>query len=248
MFNLKKFRRYSLDVEKMTNYGKGIVESLSSPEYKKIEKQMFIPIIGVLRKKIGIIGLLKLFLQWRSEEKKMRQNNWVKLEKKGVPKEVFQATFQLVALMKVLDCMVGIEKARGIITEIYEQTEEVLQRKKSAVNLFSIPVGALKTCNDSFLAFKKYTKAQVYAGVKEKLHESEIIEDTDDVLSFNINYCVVHEVAKEYGNAAWSFPWCEIDDVVYPKMGKQLGFKYTRSGSLPAGASTCDFRYERFSS
>jgi len=41
-----------LDVEKMTNYGKGIVESLSSPEYKKIEKQMFIPIIGVLRKKI----------------------------------------------------------------------------------------------------------------------------------------------------------------------------------------------------
>ncbi len=237
-----------MDVEEMTNYGKGIVESLSSPEYKKIEKQMFIPIIGVLRKEIGIIGLLKLFFQWRSEEKKMKQNNWVKLDKKGVPREVFEATFQLVALMKVLDCMVGIEKARRIITEIYEQTEKVLQKNRSAVNLFSIPVGALKACNDSFLSFKKYTKAQVNAGIQEKLHESEIIEDTQDVLSFNINYCVVYEVAKEYGNAAWSFPWCEIDDVVYPKMGNQLGFKYTRSGSLPTGAPKCDFRYERLSS
>ncbi len=234
-----------MDVERMTNYGKGIVESLASPEYKKIEKKMFSPTIGTLCKEVGFSGLLKLFFQWRSEEKKMKKSSWPNLEKKGVPREVFEATFQLIALMKVLDCMVGIEKAREIIAEIYEKTEKVLIKNGSAVNLFAIPVGDLKACKDSFLSFKKYTKAQVNAGIREKLHKSEIIEDTEDVLAFNIDYCVVHDVAKEYGNAAWSFPWCEIDDVVYPKMGVELGFKYTRSGSLATGQLKCDFRFER---
>ncbi len=61
-----------MNVENMTNYGKGIVESLSSPEYKYIERQMIIPATGSIRKEIGLIGLLKLLFRWRSEEKKMK--------------------------------------------------------------------------------------------------------------------------------------------------------------------------------
>ena len=83
-----------MNVETMTNYGKGIVEALSSPEYKYIEKQMFIPVTGSIRKEVGLIGLLTLFFRWRSEEKKMKQYNWFKLEKKGVSREVFESTFQ----------------------------------------------------------------------------------------------------------------------------------------------------------
>ncbi len=237
-----------MNVENMKNYGKGIVDSLSSPEYKYIEKQMFIPIIGSIRKEVGCIGLLKLFFRWRSEERKMSQCNWLHLEKKGVPREVFESTFQLIALMKVLDNLLGIEKARRIITEIYEKTETKLRENKSAVNLFAIPVGDIKSCKNRFLSFKEYTKAQLSAGIRDKLHETEILEDTEDTLSFDIKYCVAHEVAKEFGNPAWSYPWCEIDDVVYPEMGVQLGFKYTRSGSLPTGASTCAFRFDRLAS
>ncbi len=234
-----------MDVEKMINYGNGIVKSLSNPEHKKIEKQMTWPTIGVIWKEAGFIGLIKIFYLWRSEKTQMRKHNWFKIEKKGVSREVFELTFEVIALMKVLDELLGIEKARGIITEIYEKTEKILAANKSTVNMFLIPVMNLKACEDPFLCFKEYTKASVNAGVQEKFHESEVIEDTKDTLAFNINYCIAHEVAKEYGNAAWSFPWCEIDDVVYPKMGVQLGFKYTRSGALPTGASKCDFRYER---
>ncbi len=234
-----------MKVEDMTNYGKGMVESLATPEYKKIEKQMFMPTVGIILKEVGFIGLLKLFYQWRSEERKMKMYNWSKIEQKGISKEVIEATFQLVALMKVLENMVGVEKARAIITKIYEQTENELSKCGSEVNLFSIPVNDLKACEDSFLSFKKYIKAQVNAGVQETLHRSEIIEDTANTLAFNIHGCAVHEVAKEYGNASWSFPWCEIDEVVFPKMGIQLGFKYLRSGSLPTGESKCVFRYER---
>ncbi len=237
-----------MNVEKMTSYGKGIVESLSSPEYKKIEKQMILPMVGVLRREVGFTGLLKLFFQWRSEEKKMRRYNWANIEKKGVPRDVYEATFQFIALMKVLDNMLGIKIAREIITEIYERTESKLIENKSPVNMYLIPVRDLKACEDSFLSFKEYTKGMVNAGVQEKLQVAEIIEDTKDVLAFNFNFCTAHEVAKEYGSAAWSFPWCEIDDVVYPKLGVKLGFKYTRMGSLPTGASKCDFRYERLGS
>ncbi len=237
-----------MKVEKMTSYGQGIVESLSSPEYKKIEKQMILPIVGVLRREAGFTGVLKLFIQWRSEEKKMRRYNWVNIEKKGVPRDVFEATFQFIALMKVLDNRLGIKKAREVITEIYEKTETKLIENKSPVNMYLIPVRDLNACEDSFLSFKEYTKGMVNAGVQEKLQVAEIIEDTKDTLAFNFNFCAAHEVAKEYGNAAWSFPWCEIDDVVYPKLGVQLGFKYTRTGSLPTGASKCDFRYERLDS
>ncbi len=237
-----------MNVENMTNYGKGIVESLSSPEYKYIEKQMFIPVISSIRKEVGLIGLLKLFFQWRSEEKKIKRHNWFKLENKGVSREVFESTFQLIALMKVLDNMIGIERARRMITEIYEKTETRLKKNKSPFNLFSLPIRDLKSCKNSFLSFKEYTKAQFKAGIQEKFHESETLEDTENTLAVDVKYCVAHEVAKEFGNSAWSFPWCEIDEVVYPRMGAQLGFKFSRSGSLPTGASKCDFRFERLGS
>ena len=136
-----------MNVETMTNYGKGIVEALSSPEYKYIEKQMFIPVTGSIRKEVGLIGLLTLFFRWRSEEKKMKQYNWLKLEKKGVPREVFESTFQLIALMKVLDNMIGIKRARTMITEIYEKTETRLIEKKSAYNLFAIPISLSFACS-----------------------------------------------------------------------------------------------------
>jgi len=106
-------------------------------------------------------------------------------------------------------------------------------------------VGDLNACPDSFRSFAEYTKAQVKAGIEEGLHQTKIIEDTANVLSFHIHFCVIHEVAKAYGNAAWSFPWCSIDNVVYPKMGDRLNFTFTRRGTLPTGSPACDFRFER---
>jgi hypothetical protein len=48
-----------VNVKNMKNYGKGIVDSLSTPEYKQIERQMTIPIISVLLKEIGFLGLFR---------------------------------------------------------------------------------------------------------------------------------------------------------------------------------------------
>ncbi len=234
-----------MDIKNMKNYGKGIVESLSTPEYKQIERQMTLPIISVLLRKVGFLGLLRMFLNWRSENKKMKSYNWKQIEKKGVSREVLEPTIQYIALMKTLDDMLGTIKAKDAITEIYEKTEARLKKKHSGVNLFLYPIKELEKCKDRFACFKEYTKGMEDAGMKEKFHEAEIIEDSKDVLAFNVKYCVAHEVAKECGNPVWSFPWCELDEVVYPNMAVQFGFKYTRSGNLPNGASKCDFRFSR---
>ncbi len=234
-----------MNVKDMCNYGKGIVESLSTPEYKQIERRMTVPVLSVLLKEVGLVGLIRLFWNWRNEIRKIRSYNWTHIEKKGASKGVVESTFQLVALMKTLDEALGINKAKGVITEIYEKTEETLKKKNSAVNLFMYPIKELEKCEDRFASFKEYTKGMEEAGIKEKLHEATILEDSKDTLAFNVNYCVVHEVAKEYGNADWSFPWCELDEVVYANMSAQMGFNYSRSGNLPSGASKCDFRFSR---
>jgi hypothetical protein len=71
--------------------------------------------------------------------------------------------------------------------------------------LFLIPIRDLKSCQDSFLSFKEYTKAQFDAGIQEKLHESETIEDRESTLAVDVKYCVAHEVAKEFGKRHGAF-------------------------------------------
>ncbi|VFQ42803.1 L-2-amino-thiazoline-4-carboxylic acid hydrolase [Desulfoluna butyratoxydans] len=234
-----------MNIEHMANYGNGLVDSLAGPEFQKIEKKMFCQILGVLRREVGIRGIPKVLYRWRDEVKHMKQADWLALEKRGAPRAVIESTFDFIALMKVLDERFGMEKARDLVTDIHERTEAALLKTGSAVNLFAVPVSDLKACDDSFRSFAEYTKAQVQAAVEEGLHHTEIIEDTKNALSFHIHFCVIHEVAKAYGNPAWSFPWCRIDNVVYPKMGDRLNFTFTRRGTLPTGSHTCDFRFER---
>ncbi|MCG8375618.1 MAG: L-2-amino-thiazoline-4-carboxylic acid hydrolase [Chlorobiales bacterium] len=185
-------------------------------------------------------------LLWaRAEEKKMSKHNWENLEKRGVARRVIESTFQQIALMRMLVDRVGLEEAKGIISEIFKRTDQKLEKKNFPVNLFGIPIRELEACEDGFLSFKEYTKGSLKTAIQDKFHETDFIEDTNDVFSFEIKYCAAHAVAKEYGNPEWCFPWCEIDEVVYPAMGVRLGFGFQRSGALSTGASQCSFRYQR---
>ncbi|MCP4112701.1 MAG: L-2-amino-thiazoline-4-carboxylic acid hydrolase [Desulfobacteraceae bacterium] len=55
----------------------------------------------------------------------------------------------------------------------------------------------------------------------------------------------MHEIAKELGNTKLNFLSCHLDDVVFPKIGSEIGFQYIRSETLGNGASYCDFRFKR---
>jgi hypothetical protein len=83
------------------------------------------------------------------------------------------------------------------------------------------------------------------ASVHEGTLELRMKEETDDVFAFDVTYCVWAEIAKAFGDPSLCYPWCHSDDTFFPKAGAQLGFRYTRIGTLSSGAPVCDFRFER---
>ncbi len=234
-----------MEVENITGYGKGFVDSLTNPEFKVIGKVQIKMTAKVLWKELGLIRMTELFWKVYKEMKKMKHHNWSDIEKHGLPRRAIQVLLYPVLQMKVLSEMVGIERAQGIISNILDKTEEEFILKKSAFNSFGMPVKELKACNDSFINFKAFLKVAENTCEKEGLHKIEIERDTEDAFVFSMTYCAANEVAKECGNSAFCFPWCYLDEATFPYMGTQLGFKFEQPEKLSNGASICNFRFVR---
>ena len=234
-----------MKVENITGYGKGFVDSLSSPEFKIIGKVQ-IKITGkVLWKEIGLISMMKLGWKVSRAYKNMKHHNWSAIENRGLPTRAIQVLLLPILQMKVLAEMIGMERALKIVSSIMDKTEEEFVLKKSAFNSFGMPVEELKVCNDPFISFKTFLKAGEDTCAKEGFHKIEIESDTEDNFAFNVSYCAADEVARECGNPAFCFPWCYLDEATFPGMGAQLGFKFERPEKLAEGASKCNFRIAR---
>ena len=232
-----------MKVENITNYGKGFIELL--PEINKLNKQMAIPMLKVLFREIGFTGILKFIWKTGLETKKMKAHDWSDFEDKhGFPKENINLLIEGCATMKVMIDMNGEEKAMKITSDMLKNGNDHIARKSNK-NVMLMPIEEFKSCNDSFISFKEFTKTAEDATEQEGVHKFDIIEDTNDSYAFNVKYCLMHEIAKELGNTNYCFIFCHVDDIAFPKMGPELGFKYMRSGSLSYGDSYCDFRFKR---
>lgn len=234
-----------MEVENITGYGKGFVDSLTNPEFKLIGKVQLKMTVKVLWKELGLIRMMKLFWKVYKEMKKMKHHNWSGIEKHGLPRKAIHVLLYPVLQMKLLSEMVGMERAQEIVSNMMDKTEEEFILKKSTFNSFGMPVKELKACNDSFISLKAFLKAAESTCEKEGFHKIEFERDTEDTFVFNITYCAANEVAKECGDSAFCFPWCYLDEATFPNMGTQLGFKFEQPENLPTGASKCNFRFMR---
>lgn len=232
-----------MKVENITNYGKGFFEHL--PEIDKLKRRIMIPIVKVLFREMGPIKTLVTMWRVRDETKKLKSHDWTDFEKKhGFRKEDISKLLEDFVLMKVMMEMMGEEKAMEIVGAMLEEGNAHIARKSNQ-NLMMMPVEELKSLKDSFAGFKEYVTSIEKAVEQDGVHEFHIVEDTHDSFAFDIKYCIMHEIAKELGNIKYCFMSCHADDVVFPQIGPELGFQYTRSGSLGCGASYCDFRFKR---
>lgn len=232
----------------MSNYGKGLVEISFDPDYKKLKNQMGKIFIIDLFKEIGFFNLVRLMCGVSKEKKKMRKHDWSSIEKHGFHKENLNFIVEDIACMKVLVDILGESKACTIFSDVLAKINKKLVSGKSIQNILMIPEDEMQLCDDKFIAFKEYIKAGEAAMEKEGAHKINILQDTDDTLAFNVNYCIAHEVAKNFGSPILGFPWCHIDDIALPIVGNHLGFKYFRTSTLCSGASMCDFRFDRLQS
>ena len=238
-------RQHTMKIEDVTNFGKGLIELSSDPIFIKIRKQMMTPVLKMLFRELGVFKMIKM--EWRAnqEKKSINKYDWSRIEKRGPKKEDLDFVIEDVANMKVLARMLGNDQACLLFSKILNQTDEILAAQKPARNVLAMPVDEFKSLDDPFTGFKEFIKASENEMVKEGTHAIEIIEDTNESLVYHVSYCIAHEVAGLFGDPIFGIPWCQIDDIALPKVGSEIGFKYSRSGTLCLGSPKCDFRFER---
>jgi hypothetical protein len=227
-----------MNVEDLRNYGKGFVEIMTDPE---ISKQMTKALTAELQRHLGRVNLIRLMWNLPKQTKRMKALNWSRIYEHGlVDQKFFQEVVRSITAIKTLSDIVGKEKASEIYLEIMD---------KVAYDLMSSmfpSVKDLENCGDVFESFRKYAKAFVNANNRDGVHEIEEVQDTNEVLAYNVKYCIWHEVAKNINEPVLCYPSnCCFDEVFFPRMGAQAGFRFKRSGTLASGASVCDYRFER---
>ena len=234
-----------MKVNQIANFGKGLVEISIDPEYKKLKNQINKLFLKYLFKQIGIVNLVSLLWNANKEKRKMKNHDWSKIERNGFKKENLGFIIEDIAFMKALVKITGKEKACALFSDILEKINKNIVSGDSVQNTLMIPEKDMKLCDDEFIAFKEYIKTGEAAMEIEGFHKVDVMQDNEDTLDFKVKYCIAHEVAKEFGDSIYGFPWCQIDDIVLPIAGEHLGFKYSRLSTLCFGASMCDFRFDR---
>lgn len=224
-------------VEELKNYGKGFVDIMSDPELmKRMRKVMS----REFRRQLGLIGIMRLMWRMGKETKRMREHDWLRLTERGIDRKFLDAVIQNMAVMKALADMVGMERASDIHRRVWDKTAYDLM-----ASMFP-SVEELKVCGDAFKCFKEYMKNFNAVNERAGLHEIEIAEDTDDVFVCNYKYCAWHEIAREFGDPYLCYPsFCYGDEVFFPRMCAEAGWRFKRAGTLATGAPVCDFTFER---
>jgi hypothetical protein len=230
-----------MDVSAFANYGKGFGELTADPRIaKRLRRIMMRPMLRTLWREAGLFGPIKVMHRTNQEARKMKAYDWSALKSRGLDSQaLLDLMVQSTASMKALADLVGMERTKKALGQVMEDT--AFER----VAAMFVPVERFLECEDCFAGFTSYLRAHNEATAREGVQEIRMKEDTDSVFAFDITYCAWHEVAKAFGDPELCYPSCYNDEVFYPKAGTKLGYRFTRTGTLVAGAPACDYRFER---
>lgn len=227
-----------MKVEELRNFGKGFRELDPSPETVKKARTV---IRREMRKELGLFGSLGFLWSLKRETNRAMKLDWSSLMAGALKDQVFlKRVVQRSVMTKVLISMVGRERASKILFNLMDLTAlDLMKSIQPSVQEF-------QACGEILRAFKKYVIASFVANEREGIHKLEISEDTPDAFAFNVNYCVWNEIAKKLGDPYYCYPSsCYGDEVVFPKLAAEVGFRFKRNGTLATGQDVCDFRFER---
>ncbi len=229
-------------VEELKNYGKGLLDLVPDTEGLKREEQINKTAREELHKELGLEGAAELMSRVKGEVEHMKSRDWSEVRNRGLTSQKFlSGVIRRIALMKSLADMVGLERASAIQCRLLDKT--IYQ----SMSPFWPTVEDYKACGDFFKAFRDYTRVAMNANVRSGLHGLDWEEDSPRALSFDIKYCVWHEVARALGNPYFCYPsTCYGDEITIPTVLGKAGpeYRWKRTGTLAQGATVCDFRYE----
>ncbi len=100
-------------------------------------------------------------------------------------------------------------------------------------------------CGDAFAAFRLYMIAQMKACSQAGLLQSEVLRDSPSRLEFRITWCAFAEILRLMGAPEAARSSCRADEMVYPELGRSIGFSFReRTRTIADGASCCDLCFE----
>ena len=228
-----------MNVESLKNYGRPFSDTMTTlPD--AVQKRIRRESVKVIRKHLGLPGLLRLPLLAWWEKRRMRQVDLDPVRGKGLTNQKFidlmvQQTVMFSATAKVA----GMERALSIFREIMDQVARPL-------NEALLPSGSeFEQLDDLFGAFRKYMLAFFEAEDRAGLHEYRIVEDSDDALAVDVTYCAFCEIPKRLGVMEACESGCYSDEVFFPGFLEPFGLRFVRTQTLARKGDCCDFRFER---
>lgn len=236
----------NMEVRELKNYGKDIItvqDESKLPINKKLK--IFKPTITFLFnliKEMSISGFIKFVKLYKLEKEKAFKLDWSHIEQEGISKEHLQRVVEKEVMAKVLVDKLGLDKAKELRNSLSDNIAYYVLEHAFATPQEFIECGK----GDFLLAFKDYYIALSLAMEKAGLEKSEVAIDTKDCFQLNITYCVYHEVAKTLGCPHLCYySTCYGDEVFFPRLCEQVGFRFERDGTLSTGNSVCDMRFIR---
>ncbi|MHA1109620.1 MAG: L-2-amino-thiazoline-4-carboxylic acid hydrolase [Promethearchaeota archaeon] len=225
-------------VEDLKNYGTNmhtLSTTVPKEEMKKTQKKM----LSTITHELGLWKSLKLVFLIRRKTKGLSKINLDRI-RTFCKNEVFiQSKIKDAATFAAIQELTSPEKAKEIYKKILD---EVLPEMESII--YPDP-DLIKNFTDPFDSIKQYILSIMNADMKEGLHEFEIIEDSPNVLQFNVTRCAWFETKKELGVPEATFQDCYGDEASLPGLLEKVDVKFSRSNTIANGAKFCDFRFER---
>jgi hypothetical protein len=228
-----------MDVKDLKNYGVDAASTVASlpPE---VRERMEAVSRRVALKRLGLIKALHLPGLIKEEERKMRDVDLASLRERGLDNEAFLAQVRSqVAAFAAIARLVGTEKAVAVF-------EEVMREVGGELGAAQTPTAAdFKRCGEPFAAFRAYFEAAMAANRRAGVLEYEVVEDGDDAVQYDVTSCALCELAELLGHPEAARHFCLSDDLHFPEIGREIGLRFLRAGTLARGDRRCDFRFER---
>jgi hypothetical protein len=230
-----------MHVEDLKNYGRPFSDTMTTlPD--AVRKRIRGAASRVIRKHLGLLGLLRFALLSRREKRRMSRFDLASVRAKGLRNHAFiDLIVEQTAMFAATAKIAGMERALAM-------HREIMDRVAVPMNEALLPTGSeFERVGDPFAALRSYMLAFFEAEEKAGLHEFCIVEDSEDALALDVTYCAFCEIPKQLGFREACEPGCYSGEVFFPSFLEPLGIRFVRSETLARKGRCCDFRFERIS-
>jgi len=194
--------------------------------------------ILLMMRRVGFVKSVKILIDWQKTKKELEYIDFSTLDINGENRDKFiEQRLQQTAIFMAMQKHIGLKETIELHHVFMDKVGMKIQK------LYNPPVEAFKDATDHFKAYSKFIIAEFKAKKEVGLHDYEIVEQTEDILRINVNYCAFCKIPEMCGMKEACEPGCYSDEVFFPNYLRPLGIAFERTQTLARGGTSCDFKF-----